>query len=106
MARAIIHAPKTARPGELVQIRALIAHTMETGHRPDSEGRRVPRDILRRFECRYGDELVFAADLFAAIAANPTLSFFTVAQASGTLSCSWTGDNGFAHTERVEITVA
>ena len=106
MARALVFAPKTARRGEVVEIRALIQHPMETGQRWDGRGGLVGRDIVSRIECRYDGELVFAADLWPAIAANPMVSFFTVATASGTLSLKWTGDNGFEHSENVAITVA
>ena len=104
--RALVFAPKTARRGEVLEIRATVQHPMETGHRSDSAGGVLPRDILRRIECRWDGELVFAADLHAAVAANPLLAFPVVALASGTLSVSWTGDNGFAHTESVAISVA
>lgn len=59
---------------------------METGYRPDASGRRLPRDIIRRFSCRQGDRLVFSADLFPAISANPYLAFHAVATESGTLT--------------------
>lgn len=104
--RALVFAPKTARRGEVLEIRATVQHPMETGHRSDSAGGVLPRDILRRVECRWDGELVFAADLHAAVAANPLLAFPVVALASGTLSVTWTGDNGFAHTESVAISVA
>ena len=58
---------------------------METGYRVDADGRVLPRDIVRRFECRYDGELVFGADLFPAIAANPYLAFSALAVDSGTL---------------------
>jgi len=103
--RALIFAPKTARRGDVIEVRATIAHPMETGLRVDSEGRVVPRDIVRRIECRYEGDLVFAADLFTAITANPLVSFHLVAAVSGTLAFGWTGDNGFAHTETVALTV-
>lgn len=106
MARTLIHAPKTARQGEVVEIRALIAHPMETGYRAGADGRTLPRDIIRRFACRYNDELVLSADLYPAISANPYFAFHLVAQASGTLTFSWEGDNGFAQTESASITVA
>jgi sulfur-oxidizing protein SoxZ len=104
-ARTLIHLPKSVRRGDLVQIRVTLAHPMETGYRSDAEGRRLPRDIVRRFECRYDGELVFAADLYPAIAANPYLAFSCVATETGTLSFSWRGDNGFAHTEAVTLEV-
>jgi len=65
----------------------------------------LPRNLIRRFSCVYDGETVFSAELFAAVAANPLISFSTVAAASGTLTFSWDGDNGFAQTERVAITV-
>ena len=106
MARALLTVPKTARRGEVIEIRALIAHPMETGYRPGADGQTLPRDLIRRFTCRYDGEVVFAAELYAAVAANPYLAFTTVATASGTLEFVWEGDNGFAQTERAAIAVA
>lgn len=106
MARALIHVPQTARRGEVIELRALIAHPMETGHRVGADGRAVPRDIIRRFACHYDGELVFGATLHPAIAANPYLAFHVVATSTGVLSFTWEGDNGFAQTETVAIKVA
>jgi len=105
MARAIITVPKTAQRGEIIEIRTLIAHTMESGFRADSQGKVLARDIIRRFVCSYNGEPVFSAELSPAIASNPYLAFYTVATASGTLSFTWEGDNGFAQTESVSISV-
>lgn len=104
-ARTLIQAPATARRGEVIELRLLIAHPMETGYRPGNDGRVVPRDILRRFTCRYNGEVVFSAELHPAISANPYLAFHTVATDSGTLEFEWTGDNGFAQTERRALQV-
>ncbi|MBC7704207.1 MAG: thiosulfate oxidation carrier complex protein SoxZ, partial [Rhodoferax sp.] len=85
------------------------AHSMETGYRPGADGKVVPRDLIRRFSCTYDDgatrQLVFGAELFPAIAANPYIAFSLVATASGTLRLVWEGDNGFAQTETVAIRV-
>ena len=103
--RALIHMPRAARRGDVVEVRALIAHAMETGFRTDSEGRTLPRNILRRFECRHGGELVFGADLHPAIAANPYLSFFVAVGDGGEFVFTWTGDEGFQHRETVNLLV-
>jgi sulfur-oxidizing protein SoxZ len=105
MARALINIPRTAKRGEVIEIKTLISHPMETGYRRDDTGKVFPRDILNRFVCAYNGAEVFRADLFPAIAANPFLSFFTVATESGTISLSWTGDDGHTQTETVNITV-
>jgi sulfur-oxidizing protein SoxZ len=109
MARALITCPKTAQRGEIIEIRTLIAHPMETGYRPGADGAILPRNLIRHLSCRYfdgrDDVEVFSAELFPAVAANPFISFCTVATASGTLRFSWSGDNGFSQTESVTLTV-
>ncbi len=105
MARTLLNVPKAAQRGEVIEIRSLIAHPMDSGFQTDSQGRTVPRNILTRFACRYNGEPVFGADMFPAVSANPYLVFYVVATESGTLEFEWRGDNGFAQTERVAITV-
>lgn len=97
--RAVITLPAVVQPGQAFEVRATVAHAMETGYRDDDAGARLPRDLVRRVECRLDGELVFAADLFAAVSANPYLSFWMQATQSGELSFVWRGDNGFEHRE-------
>lgn len=110
MARTLINIPSSPRRGEVIEIRALIQHPMETGYRPGADGKTLPRDIVRRFTCRFNDgaadELVVSADTFPAIAANPYFAFFMVATGNGTLTFTWEGDHGFAQTETVMLKVA
>lgn len=112
MARTVITIPATAKRGEIIEIRVLIQHPMETGYRRSSEGAMLARDLIRRFSCQFepnttpsSPENVFSATLYAAIAANPYLSFHTVVNSSGVFVMQWDGDNGFAQTERATITV-
>jgi sulfur-oxidizing protein SoxZ len=105
MARTLINVPKTARQGDVIEVRTLIAHPMETGYRTGDAGTILPRNLIRRFTCSYDGEEVFAAQLFPAVSANPLISFFTVATVSGTLTFTWEGDNGFTQTETASITV-
>ena len=106
MARTLINVPQGARRGDVVEVRATIAHTMETGFRPGADGRVLPRDIIRSFTCRYNGADVFSAELYPAIAANPYIAFHLRAAESGTLEFTWSGDNGFTQTERVAFSVA
>jgi sulfur-oxidizing protein SoxZ len=104
-ARSLITLPASAPRGSLVEIRTLIAHPMETGYRRDGDGTLLPRNILRRFECRFEGELVFATELYPAIAANPYLAFWLLADRSGRLSFTWRGDQGFEQTETAALSV-
>ena len=106
MARTLINVPAKAKRGEVITIKTLISHEMETGYRHDNVGKVVPRDIITQFVCTYNSEEIFRAELFPAIAANPFISFSTVATESGTITFKWTGDNGFSATESATITVA
>ena len=105
MARALINVPAKATRGQTIEIKTLISHIMETGYRHDNMGKPIPRDIITQLTCSYNGEEIFRADLFPAIAANPFVSFHTVATESGTIDFEWTGDNGFHETGSAKITV-
>jgi sulfur-oxidizing protein SoxZ len=105
MARALINAPAKAKRGEIIAIKTLISHIMETGFRHTSTGAPIPRDIITTFRVTYNGEPVFRAELSPAIAANPFITFHTVATETGTLEFTWTGDNGYSATEQMKITV-
>jgi sulfur-oxidizing protein SoxZ len=105
MARALINIPAKAKRGQVIEIKTLISHVMESGFRHSTVGARIPRDIITSFTCTYNGEEIFRAELFPAIAANPFLTFSTVATESGTIVFNWTGDNGFSMSESAAITV-
>ena len=104
-ARALINVPKQAKRGEVIAIKTLISHEMETGFRYDSVGKAIPRNIIKEFVCSYNGVEVFRAELHPAVSANPFIAFHTVATESGKLEFKWTGDNGFSASESVAITV-
>jgi sulfur-oxidizing protein SoxZ len=105
MTRTLVNVPKTAKRGEIIEIRAMIQHVMETGYREGPNGVTIPRNIIKRFVCKYGGEEIFSAELFPAIAANPYLAFSAVANDSGTLTFEWTDERGEIQTTTAEITV-
>jgi len=105
MTRALINVPPKAKRGQVIEIKSLISHIMETGYRHDNMGKPIPRDIITQLTCSYNGEEIFRADLYPAIAANPFVTFHTVATESGTIAFEWTGDNGFHETASAKITV-
>ena len=105
MANALINAPKTAKRGDTIEIKALILHPMETGFRPGTNGRMIPRNIIEHFSARWNGEEIFKMTFSPAIAANPFVSFFTVARESGRIDFLWTGDQDFRVAEQVTVAV-
>ncbi len=105
MASALINVPAKAKRGEIIEIKTLMSHIMETGYRHTAEGAVVPRDIITSFSCRYNGNEVFRADLFPASSANPFITFFTTATETGKFEFEWIGDKGFTATASASITV-
>jgi sulfur-oxidizing protein SoxZ len=103
--QALVNVPAKAKHGEVVEIKTLISHPMETGYRHDTNGQPIPRDIIHTFVARYNGEEVFRADLHPAIAANPFITFFTVATESGVIELTWTPDHGDPVTQKANISV-
>ena len=103
---ARIRLPKDAKRGEVIFVRLLIQHPMETGYRVGADGAKVPKNVIRSLVCRYNGVEVFRAEMSPGIAANPYLEFPTVAKESGELEFTWVDDGG-EHGRAVEpITVA
>ena len=105
MASALVNVPPRAKRGEIIEIKTLMSHIMETGYRRTAAGGIIPRDIITGFTCRYNGAEIFRADLFPAIAANPFITFFAVATESGKFDFEWIGDDGFSETASASITV-
>ena len=105
-ARALINIPKGAKRGDIVEIKTLLSHPMETGFRTGADGKLVPRDIIEKFVCTYKGEVVFSAELHPAITANPFIAFTTIAMDSGAMVFAWTDNHGETQVQTARIDVA
>jgi sulfur-oxidizing protein SoxZ len=105
MSTALLYVQKTAKKGEIITLKAVFSHPMETGYRRDVRGKVIPRDIVARFSCRYDGAEIFRADFAPAIAANPFISFTTIATASGPIVFTWTDDAGKSWSETTQLAV-
>ena len=105
MARVVVNVPAEVKRGEVIEIRTLAAHPMETGFRRTQLGELIPRDIIRSLVCTYNGVEIFRAELHPAIAVNPLIIFTTVATETGTLEFRWSGDNGYSASHSAAIKV-
>jgi sulfur-oxidizing protein SoxZ len=101
-----VKVPKTAAKGEIIEIKTLIAHKMESGQRKDAEGNTIPRRIIHHFACRYNGEVVFESEWHGGVAADPYMAFRTLATESGELLFIWTDDDGSEYTASARIEVS
>lgn len=101
-----VKAPKTASKGEVITIKTLISHKMETGLRKDSKtGEKIPREIINKFVVKFNGEEVFSANMDPAISANPYFEFSMKAEESGEIEFVWHDDNGETYSTKETITV-
>ena len=85
---------KEVKKGEVVEVKALVSHVMESGQRKDASGKFVPRKILNKFTCSVNGKEIFAADFEPAISANPYIQFKFKAEESGPVVLTWVDDDG------------
>lgn len=101
-----VKVPAKAKAGEVVTLKTLISHPMESGQRKDAEGKLIPRQIINRFTCEFNGALVLDATLEAAISTNPYIEFDAKVDASGAFVFTWYDDDGSTYTDKKEIEVA
>src|SRR4051794_30247630 len=101
-----IKIPDRIKAGELIEIKTLATHVMETGNRKDAAGKLIPRDIIHSFAATFEGREVFSAELGSGIAANPYIAFFLKVPGPGVLTLAWAEDSGVTTVEKVPLTVA
>lgn len=104
--RPRIRLPRSANAGDVVQVRTLITHPMETGNRRDEAGNTVPRQIINRFTCEYDGKTVLDVDLGISVSANPFLEFDVKVETSADFVFTWYDDDGSVHTETQSFEVS
>lgn len=102
---AKVHLPAQARRGEIIDVRIVIRHPMETGFRYDHFGKPIAKNVVNEVVCRYNGEEVFRAELGSGVAANPYLQFHTIAETSGEFVFEWVDDAGERGVARARIEV-
>lgn len=100
-----VRLPAEAKPGEIIEIKALITHEMETGQRKDDKGNVIPRKIIKEFTARFNGKTVFQAEWHPSISANPFQAFFFRATQSGVFDFVWMDDHGQEYKTSANLTV-
>jgi sulfur-oxidizing protein SoxZ len=101
-----IRMPASPKKGEVIEVKTLITHPMESGQRKDSAGKPIPRNIVNTMTVTFNGKPVIQAKLEPAISANPYLAFFLRVEESGTLAFTWKNDDGAEHKAERKIAVA
>lgn len=100
-----VRVPKTAKKGDVFEVKTSVTHPMENGSRKDKDGNAIPRNIINKLVVKYNGKEVFGGELGTAVSANPFLSFFLKAEESGNIELTWTDESGavFTTTEAIKV---
>jgi len=100
-----VKVPKSASAGDVIVIKTLISHKMESGQRKDSDGNKIPQSIINTFSCDFNGQNVINVELHGAISTNPYFQFEATVAESGDFIFTWNDDDGSVYTETKSISV-
>jgi sulfur-oxidizing protein SoxZ len=100
-----IKLPENVKVGQVIEVKTLITHVMETGNRKDRDGNPIPRDIISSFVAKFGEQEVFRAEFGPGVAANPYLAFEMRVPGPGSFEFTWTDDQGVRTVELAPLNV-
>ena len=103
--RPRVRLPAKAAKGDVIQIKTLISHRMESGQRKDEQGQKIPRKIINKFVCKLNGRQVFSMEMHPAVSANPYIVFHVRVMESGTFEFSWIDDDGSVYSKTASIEV-
>ena len=101
-----VRVPKTASKDEVITIKTLISHQMESGQRKDKDGKVIPRSIINRFTCDFNGQNVIDVAMEPAISTNPYFEFDAKVEESGEFTFKWLDDDGSTYEDKKSIEVA
>jgi sulfur-oxidizing protein SoxZ len=105
MSKPRIRLPEQAKAGEVIEIKTLISHVMETGQRKEADGKPIPRSIINAFIAKFQGKEFFRADVHPGISANPYIAFYMKVPGPGEFEFTWVDDEGKAITEKQQLKV-
>ena len=105
-AKPRVKVPKSVAAGEVVTIKSLISHKMESGQRKDAEGKLIPRSIINRFTCDFNGVNVIDVAIDPAVSTNPYFEFTAKVDAAGEFKFTWYDDDGSVYEDTKPIEIA
>lgn len=100
-----VKVPKSASAGEIITIKTLISHKMESGQRKDKDGNKIPRSIINRFTCDFNGQNVIDVQMEPAISTNPYFQFEAVVPEAGEFKFTWYDDDGSIYEKTKSVSI-
>ncbi len=101
-----IKLPDSIKVGDVIEVKTLVSHVMETGQRKDKDGKTIPRNIINSFSAVHAGKTVFEAKLQPGTSSNPFITFFMKVTGPGDLVLTWVDDAGVTITGSAPIAIS
>lgn len=100
-----VKVPKKASAGDVITIKTLISHPMESGQRKNKAGEIIPRSIINRFTADFNGQNVIDVTIEPAISTNPYFEFEAQVPEAGDFTFTWYDDDGSVYNETKSIAI-
>jgi sulfur-oxidizing protein SoxZ len=90
--------------GDVVEVRVLMSHEMETGQRRDGSGNLVPAHFIQNVTVTHAGKTVLSAEWGPAVSKNPYLQFkFKGGKKGDEIVVTWVDNKGETRTDKATI---
>ena len=95
---------RASASGDVVEVKVLMRHDMETGQRKDASGAAVPAHFIQTLTAKHNDKIVLDMLMGTSVSKDPFLSFKFKGGAKGDkVTVSWTDNKGDKQTDEAVI---
>lgn len=90
--------------GDVVTVKALMTHPMETGNRKDSNGETIPAHFIQEVSCTSAGKEVISANWSGGISKNPYISFkYKGGNTGDEVTLTWVDNKGESDAASVKV---
>ena len=100
-----VKVPKKAAAGDVITIKSLISHKMESGQRKGDDGNLIPRSIINRFTADFNGQNVIDVTIEPAVSTNPYFEFEAMVPEAGEFKFTWYDDDGSVYETAKKIAI-
>lgn len=97
--------PDECQVGDIIELRTLIKHPMETGNRKNSSGQIIPKNIIKYLKIMYDKQIIFSAEFGSGISENPYISFYMKVDDSPNVLIVWEDDRGTQWSKEILLNI-
>lgn len=94
---------RASASGEVVEVKVLMRHDMETGQRKDTSGNVIPAHFIQKLVGKCNDQVVLDCLMGTSVSKDPFLSFKFKGKKGDKVSISWVDNTGDTRTDETVV---